>query len=41
MITTVVGMLMSTGLSEWFYAMMMGGFFLAILRKGSSFLRQN
>lgn len=31
MITTVVGMLMSTGLSEWFYAMMMGGFFLAIL----------
>lgn len=31
MITTVIGLLMSTGLSEWFYAMMMGGFFLAIL----------
>ena len=31
LITTVIGLLMSTGLSEWFYAMMMGGFFLAIL----------
>jgi len=31
LVTTVVGLLLTTGLSEWFYAMMMGGFFLAIL----------
>ena len=29
--TTVIGLLMSTALTDWFYAIMMGGFLLAIL----------
>jgi hypothetical protein len=31
LVTTVVGLLMSTALTDWYYAIMMGGFFLAIL----------
>lgn len=31
LVTTVMGLLMSSGLSDWFYGMMMVGFFLAIL----------
>lgn len=31
LVTTVIGLLMSTALTDWYYAIMMGGFLLAIL----------
>jgi hypothetical protein len=31
LVTATVGMLMTTALTDWYYAIMMGGFFLAIL----------